>query len=217
MEIKQFTDETYIPINDLSSLGAEVVNETKEYRRAYMELVAINDLDFVNIVETPSLVKKRFSKNVELKGKVNIEAKDNDFILELALEIIKNKKISGLSKKEIDSILLKYESNNKDLTIITNYLTNNSEKLYEQEEEKDLTKIYPTLRKSDLKFLNTCNKIRLNYSLSDYISKNKCSYETARIAMERLVELELYEKSKVGKKFIYKPTIKLEEIMKGAE
>ncbi len=217
MEIKQFTDEQYIPINDLISFGDDIVAETKEYRRLYMELVPVNDLDFVNIVETPSLVKKRFAMNVELKGNIEIEADDNDFILKMAIQIIKKNKLQGLSKKEIELLIKKYEANGKDLTIITNYLINNSEKLYTKEVKTDLTKKYPNLKLSDIKFMNKSNDKELNYSLNDYTEINDCSYETSRQALERLIKLELYIKSKVGKKFIYKPTDKLEEIMKGAK
>ena len=217
MEIKQFTDEQYIPINDLISFGDDIVAETKEYRRLYMELVPVNDLDFVNIVETPSLVKKRFAMNVELKGNIEIEADDNDFILKMAIQIIKKNKLQGLSKKEIELLVKKYEANGKDLTIITNYLINNSEKLYTKEVKTDLTKKYPNLKLSDIKFMNKSNDKELNYSLNDYTEINDCSYETSRQALERLIKLELYIKSKVGKKFIYKPTDKLEEIMKGAK
>ncbi len=217
MEIKQFTDEQYIPINDLISFGDDIVAETKEYRRLYMELVPVNDLDFVNIVETPSLVKKRFAMNVELKGNIEIEADDNDFILKMAIQIIKKNKLQGLSKKEIELLIKKYEANGKDLTIITNYLINNSEKLYTKEVKTDLTKKYPNLKLSDIKFMNKSNDKELNYSLNDYTKINDCSYETSRQALERLIKLELYIKSKVGKKFIYKPTDKLEEIMKGAK
>ena len=215
MEIKQYTDERYIALNDLVSFGTDVINETKEYRRSYMELVPLNDLDFVNIVETPALIKKRFSKNVELKGVLDFEVDNNDFILELALMIVKNNELKGLSKQEIQTILDKYKSNGNDLTIITNYLTNNVDKLIITTDVDDIGKLFPSLTKGDVEFIKKSNNINLNYSLSDYQEIKGCSYETARQALVRLSELKLYVKAKVGKKFVYKPTSKISEIMKG--
>lgn len=135
MNIKQYTGEKYIPISDLSSMGDSFVLSTKEYRQTFMEMIPLNDFEFANIVETPSLVKKRYSKNVEIKGKLSIDAENNDFILALALNIVKGIKVSGIDTRTHESINKKYKDNACDLTIVTNWLVENIEKVVEEDIE----------------------------------------------------------------------------------
>ncbi|WKX02160.1 hypothetical protein [Candidatus Mycoplasma mahonii] len=215
MELKQYTDEKYVPLNDLSAFGDSIVNQIIEYRRSFTEMVQITDLDFVNIVETPKLVKKRYSVNVELKGSVDIEAKDNDFILSISINLVLGKEVKGISVSERSDIFKKYKENGNDLTIVTNYLINHVDKLIYKTSKNELDKLLPSITKKDKKFIEKYYDSNLNYAIEDYQDINKSSYETARQGLERLTNLKLYIKTKVAKKFIYKPSIKLNKIMKG--
>ena len=217
MDIKQYTDEQYIPISDLSSLGDTFVQSTMQYRQEFMEIVQLDNLEFANIVETPKLVKIRYEKNVELKGKVNIKSKNNDFILQIAKNIVSGKNYYNIDEEIIDSINKKYISNNKDLTVVTSWLVNNIELLSGEEEDDDLIHSMPELSEKDIKFIKGNNSANSHYSISDYLKINKSSYETGRKALERLAELGLYSKNKVGKTFVYKPTKKLRQYMEGGE
>lgn len=216
MDIRLYTDKDYVPLKDLSALGEEFVTKTEEYRRSFMELVVLDDLNFVNIVETPALVKKRFSINVELKGRIDLQAENHDFILEIAKAIANGKDVEGISIVDKDKLIKKFEENNRDLTIITEYITKNIEKLLTEKTSKDtLNSVFPELTKFDIEFIKNNSNEKLNYSIQNYQDVTSCSYETGRKSLEKLTELNLYSKTKVGKKFVYKPTQKLITYVKG--
>lgn len=219
MDLRLYTDENYVPMSDLLSFGPEFVNKISEYRRTFMEVVNLNDFDFVNIIETPSLIKKRFIKNIELKGLFDFEAENNDYILEIAKLIVANKEVKGLKIPNNDILIKKYVDNNKDLTIITNYIVKNIDSLLviEKDGVGNLEQRIPELTKLDVAFIVSCNNSNLNYTISDYQEVNKCSYETGRKACDKFVELDLFIKKKVGKKFVYKPTDKLQLLVKGGK
>ncbi len=217
INIKQYTDENYVPISDLANLGSDFVLATKEYRRSFMEMIPLNDIDFVNIVETPQLIRKRFAKNVDIKGQLELEAEHNDFILEIAKYIVSEREIPGLVLSERERVMAKYDANGNDLTIVTNYLIKNIDKFLNKEITGDLEHSFPELSKNDREFIKTFNDIRLHYTIADYQSITNCSYETGRKSLERLSSLELYRKKKVGKKFVYAPTQKLANATKGGE
>lgn len=217
MDVKQYTDEKYIPINDLSSFGDKFINQTKEYRQNFMEIIPLSDFEFANIVETPKLVKKRYEKNVEIKGRLEIDAKHHDYILALALKIIKGESMEIIDKETRKNIINKFKENMFDLTIVTNWLVDNVDNLIKDTSLENISYEIPELNHNDIKFINKYNKKNEHYSINDYIKLNTSSYETGRKALERMSELKLYIKTKLGKKFVYKPTQKLLEIMKGGE
>lgn len=219
MDLRLYTDENYVPISDLSSFGPEFVSKISEYRRTFMEVVNLNDFDFVNIIETPSLIKKRFIKNIELKGIFDFKAENNDYILEIAKLVVANKEIKGLRIPNHDILIKKYVDNNRDLTIITNYIVKNIDSLLviEKDDVGNLEQKIPELTKLDVAFIATCNKPNLSYTIGDYQEVNNCSYETGRKACDKFVELKLFEKKKIGKKFVYKPTEKLQLLVKGGK
>lgn len=214
MNIKQYTDENYIPMSDLLLMGENFVSSTKEYRERFMEMIPINDFEFSNIVETPKLVKQRYEKNVEIKGLVNVETQNHDYILALALKIVKGEKIDGITKKEFSNINKKYNENGRDLTIITIWLVKNINDIINLT-TGDIAFELPELNKKDLKFINNFNKPNRQYSINEYTTLNSSSYETGRKALERMTNLKLYIKTKLGKKYVYKPTTKLINITKG--
>jgi uncharacterized protein related to proFAR isomerase len=120
MDVKNYTDIQYIPLTDLSSLSQEYIEKIKNYRNSFKEFIKLPDLSFASLTETPKLLKKRYCKNVEIKNLLDIEAEDNDFILEIAKTIIKENKTFEINQKKYEIILNKYLKNNKDLTIVTN-------------------------------------------------------------------------------------------------
>lgn len=215
MDVRLYTDENYVPLKDLVAFGGDFISKATEYRRSFIEVIQLNDFDFVNIVETPSLVKKRFSKNVELKGLVDIKAPNNDYILEIAKSIVKDEEVFGLDESTINGLKAKYLENGKDLTIVTNYLTNNFDRLIKVKPSENLVHSLPELTKYDVEFINEFNDLKMNYSISDYQSITDSSYETGRKSMDKLVSMKLYIKTKVGKKFVYRPTEKLKALLKG--
>ncbi|NQZ66360.1 MAG: hypothetical protein HRT99_04085, partial [Mycoplasmatales bacterium] len=109
-----------------------------------------------------------------------------------------------------------YKENNNDLTIITNWLVLNIKEILNYGTNKMIFDM-PELSKNNINFIQTFNKEKQSYSINDYIKLVKCSYETGRKSLEKLVKLDLYRKNKLGKKFVYKPTKKLKNILKGGE
>lgn len=216
MDTRLYTDKDYVPLNDLKVLGDVFISQITEYRRSFIEMIKLDNLSFVNIVETPSLVKKRYTKNIEIKGKIEIEAENHDYILEIAKEIVKGHDVKGISLSERDELIKQFKDNMNDLTIVTEYLTKNIDKLLvEENESKAIEHTYPGLSKYDVNFINNFNNQSMSYSISDYQKLNDCSYETSRKSLEKLEELKLYEKVKVGKKFVYKPTNNLIKLTGG--
>lgn len=215
MNVKTYTDEKYIPLTELNAFGGEFIENTKEYRRNFIEVIQVDDLHFVNLVETPNLVKKRFIKNIELKGLLQIEVPESDYILHIAKQIVKGEKIDGISIPNIKELKELYLRNEKDLTIVTNYLTLNIDKFIERQDEEMLSKKLPELSKHELKYIHEFHDKNLNYTISHFQELNNTSYETSRKSLEKLKDLSLYTKVKIGKKFVYKPTDKLVQIMKG--
>lgn len=213
--VKKYTDENYVAINDLQTFGDDFVLQTQKYRNTFIEMVKLNDLDFVKIVETPILVKKRYVKNVELKGHVDVDSEQHDYILEIAKDLVNGKDVKGIDKKTHESIIKKYIDNEKDLTIVTNYLINNTDKIIISDDNGDIESLFPELSKKDRKFIAKANNINLNYTIQRYQEITGCSYETGRKSLDKLTDLKLFIKKKIGKKFIYKPTSKLLEVMKG--
>ena len=214
MDIKQYTDQNYVPLNELSPLGKTNVDKVQEYRQKYMEIIQMDNFQYCNLIETPYLVKKRYSINVEIKDFLNWNVKDNDFILEIAKKIVKKEKIDFIQNEDKDKIYNKFIENKNDLTIITNWITENYKKIFIIK-KVELDYNFPELNNKDLKFIKKYNLINQGYSINDYNDLNKTSYETGRKAMEKMTKLNLFRKEKISKKFVYKPTTKLIETLKG--
>lgn len=214
MNVKQYTDEKYTPVSELAVLGQDFIGQLTEYRRQFAEVIQLGNLDFAFLVESPSLIKKRFIKNVELKGMFDFE--DPDYILEIAKSIVLDKEVKGIKIPESKRLKELYVKNDKDLTIITNFL---SEYKFENQEVKtqdvELNKILPELSRNEIGFITTHNIKELKYSINDFQEKFTSSYETARKSLDKLFGLKLYTKQKVGKKFVYSPTEKLITLTKG--
>lgn len=62
---------------------------------------------------------------------------------------------------------------------------------------------YPMLPKAAVSFYSKHNQPGHYYTISQYIEENQVCYETGRQAMEQLVQHRFYQKTKVGKKFVY--------------
>lgn len=212
-----YTDKNYVPYNELKNVASGYEVEIVEYRKGFIEVIPLGDLSFGNIVETPTLVKKRFTKNIELKGRINIQAENFDFILELAKEIVRGKDVNGIELTERKKLVKAFKDNQNDLTIITEFLTNNFEKLVQDEkiEQGTIEHTYPWMSKYDINFVKNYNNHRMSYSISDFQILNNCSYETSRKSLEKLEDKKLYEKIKIGKKFVYRPTEKLQTMIGG--
>lgn len=213
MEIKQFTDIQYIPESDLKAINSEIFNQEMQYRLQFTDVISLNDFTYIKLIETPHLIKKRFAVNLEIKGIVQMDFETNDYILEIAKNIIQNKNIQGLAIKDKDKLIESYSRNGNDLTIVTTYLTNNIFKLMIASSAQDIDNMYPELSSYDKLFIRTNNQVTLSYKISDYQKINYCSYETARKSLDKLANLNLYKKSKIGKKFVYQPTDKLINIL----
>lgn len=77
--------------------------------------------------------------------------------------------------------------------------------VFEPMDVEELLTQYPTCSKKQMLFYTKCAKKNHYYTIAQYMEMNNVSYETARKAMEHLVELKFYRKIKVGKKFVFTP------------
>ncbi|MCK5867197.1 MAG: hypothetical protein KAG14_02245 [Mycoplasmataceae bacterium] len=214
MDIKDYTDRKYIPLNELKPLGEDFFNETDKYRKRFIQVIELDGFKFASLVETPELVKKRYEKNVEIKGMIDFDFKTYDYILEISKFLVTGQKFEWLDMDKLEPVMKRYISE-CDLTLVTSYLVDNINSLIVFQEEEVIYDI-PELTNNDLKFIRKFNKKNQHYSINEYTNINESSYETGRKALERLTLLSLYKKTKLGKKFMYTPTDKLTIMMKGA-
>ena len=215
MDIKDYTDKKYIPLSELKPLGEDFFNKTDEYRKRFIQVIELDGFKFASLVETPALVKKRYEKNVEIKGSIKFDFKTYDYILEIAKHLVTGQKFDWLDMKKIKPVLQRY-GNLSDLTLVTSYLVENINSLVVTQEDEVIYDI-PELTNSDLRFIKKFNIKNQHYSINEYTNINESSYETGRKALERLTGLSLYKKTKLGKKFMYTPTDKLTVMMKGVK
>ena len=214
MNIEKYTDKKYIPASELKPMGSVFLSESNAYRQQFREIIQINEEEYANIVETPKLVKKRWNKNFEIKGMIP-KQESNDLILELSKLIVINKDNLNIPAQVRKSIFKKYIDNAKDLTIISTWLIENINDYIRNTPSGDIHHLFPELSEKDQIFLMKYNNPQLSYSIKDYKDLNNTSYETSRKALERMAQLKFYEKTKISKKFVYKPTQLLEETIKG--
>jgi len=214
MDIKKYTDEKYIPATEIKPMGSIFVSKTNAYREAFREIIQVDHDEYANIVETPSLLKDRWNKNFEIKGMVP-KQESNDIILEISKSLIKDQDVLNIPANIRKSLFRKYIDNAKDLTIITTWLIKNIDSYIRNTPSGDITHLFPELSEKDQLFLMKYNNPQLSYSIKDYESLNNTSYETSRKALERMASLKFYEKTKISKKFVYKPTELLEKTIKG--
>ncbi|NQZ29575.1 MAG: hypothetical protein HRT98_04290 [Mycoplasmatales bacterium] len=215
MEKGKFTNDIYVPIKKLEQMDSSISMYVKTYRTQFTNIISFGNV-FAKMVETPELIKKRYAKNVEISNKLDIDVIDYDYITEIAKLLVLQKeipiKIPANTKKYI---LNEFEEEGNDLTLVTNWLINEIDGFFVKEKDIDLRRMIPELSKKDELFIKNYNERTKSYSIDDYIKYVSCSYETARSSLERLTELELFIKDKQGKRFVFKPTEKLENIMKG--
>ncbi len=67
-----------------------------------------------------------------------------------------------------------------------------------------LLKMFPDLSAKQARFYVQHKTKGAYYTVNDFKTKMQTSYETARYSMEKLEDLGLYEKRKIGKKYVYK-------------
>ncbi len=215
MESRKITNQEYIPLGKLELMDSKIFLETKEYRADHLKIISSQG-DYSKLVETPELMKKRYIKNVEISREIPMQVEDNDLILELAKKLIIKKNILKIPDSKVKKLLKIYEEENNDLTIITTWLVENVTE-YLKSNNEDIRRIIPQITQKDLKFIKSANQFNSYYSINDYIKIISCSYETARKALEKMTKLNLFQKIKQGKKFLYQPTKKLVEINKGGK
>ena len=71
--------------------------------------------------------------------------------------------------------------------------------------EKHLLELDIRLKKGQAHFYARHCTLGMYYTIEQYRKANKCVYETARTAMDKLVEFGYYAKSEYGKKYVYTP------------
>lgn len=71
--------------------------------------------------------------------------------------------------------------------------------------EEHLLEMDYRLKKGEAKFYARHCSLGMYYTIEQYKKCVKCVYETARTSMDHLAELGYYNKTKVGKKFVYTP------------
>ncbi len=215
MEKGKYTNDAYIPLGNLEQIDSNIYSSVKEYRSPFTQILTSGESLF-KLIETPELIKQRFVKNVYLAKILDIEAKDNDFILELALAIVEYRDTPlNITREELEQKLSEFRKESNDLTIITTWVSKNINNFLPIHKNAKIRRLIPDITKKDELFIDKNNKINNYYSINDYTRETGCSYETARSSLERLVTLQLFEKEKKGKRFIYKPTNKLQSVIKG--
>ncbi len=215
MEQGKFTNDIYVPLIKLGQMDPNILAFVKEYRLQFTNIVSFANM-YGKIVETPELIKKRYVKNVAIANKIDIKVVDNDFIMEIAKKLVSHQKLPiSIPKKELRFIEKEFYEEGNDLTLVVNWLIEEIDRFIIKEKELDLRRVIPEISKKDEKFIKAYNETTKFYSIEDYIEYVSCSYETARSSLERLTSLKLFVKDKQGKRFIFRPTNKLQLIMKG--
>ncbi|NCC55397.1 MAG: hypothetical protein EOM11_07955 [Erysipelotrichia bacterium] len=77
--------------------------------------------------------------------------------------------------------------------------------VFEQMDMEELLSLYPTCNVKQMTFYLQCSQKNHFYTIAQYMKMHQVSYETARKAMEQLVELKFYHKIKIGKKYVFTP------------
>ena len=67
----------------------------------------------------------------------------------------------------------------------------------------DLIAHYPELKEYQIAFYEQHHELGVYYSISQFQDFCHTSYETSRQAMELMVDLELYRRRKIGKRYMY--------------
>ncbi len=214
MKATEFTNEQYIPLGKLEFMDYDIFLETKEYRKNFIQVISFGE-EYSKLVDTLELLKKRYIKNVGLSRVIDIDATDNDIVLELSKKLVIEGKLMNIPKSDTSNLLKLYREEGNDLTIITTWIIKNISKYLYTPTTQEISRIIPEVSKNDEKFITISHDKRVFYSISDYMKDTNCSYETARSGLERLTKLELFTKQKRGKKFVYQPTNKLKQIIKG--
>lgn len=67
----------------------------------------------------------------------------------------------------------------------------------------ELKECYPQISETTLTFYEIHRVAQRYYTIQHFMEHGNVCYETARNAMDKLVEMKLYKKCKIGKKFVY--------------
>jgi len=86
-----------------------------------------------------------------------------------------------------------------------NVFNNNSSPKKYNEKLKYLKNNDPNLSKKQIIFISTNYDFEKFYTINDFQNITKCTYETGRYSLEKLVEWNYFKKEKKGKKFVYSP------------
>lgn len=72
---------------------------------------------------------------------------------------------------------------------------------------EELKKLYPRLDSKAIDFYFSHSQPHCHYTISSYMKYCQVSYETARQRMQLFLDMKWYQRLKVGKKFVYVPTL----------
>ena len=89
--------------------------------------------------------------------------------------------------------------------LAVSYIPDELDEKTAQRLERHLLELDVRLKKGQAAFYARHCTLGMYYTIDQYKKATKCVYETARTAMDKLVEYGYYEKGEFGKKFVYTP------------
>ena len=116
------------------------------------------------------------------------------------IEPIKVEPVVEKKKEEPKATLVE-----KPAGLAVSYIPEELDEKTAQRLERHLLELDVRLKKGQAAFYARHCTLGMYYTIDQYKKANKCVYETARTAMDKLVEYGYYEKGEFGKKYVYTP------------
>ena len=207
----------YIPLEVL-------LNESEsEVSRVFQEVQTSSDLTYY-LVFALQVVDNEFDKTLESLADYSTQVIRNDFykLDEEPAKVIEPEPVIEPIRVEpapapviepvkVEPAPVKKEEKKptpvveKPSGLAVSYITEELDEKTAQRLERHLLELDVRLKKGQAAFYARHCTLGMYYTIDQYKKATKCVYETARTAMDKLVEYGYYEKGEFGKKFVYTP------------
>ena len=213
----------YLPLEAL-------LNENEsELSRIYQEVQLSSDVTYF-LIFALKVVDNEFDKTLDSLAEYSTKIIKNDFF-RLDEEPVKEEKpvesapapviepikvepapAPVIEPVKVEPVVEKKKEEPKPTTVVekpaglaVSYIPDELDEKTAQRLERHLLELDVRLKKGQAAFYARHCTLGMYYTIDQYKKATKCVYETARTAMDKLVEYGYYEKGEFGKKFVYTP------------